>query len=253
MPVSDMTADDEMYGASRKSRGAAKVKLQRYAYVTLLLAALTLAGLAVELLQAGIASQRAERYLQHAQKLDPALSEQARHKAYEAIRRAVERYPVANGEYLDRLGRVIVMQAEASEAEASSRPALEESRDVFRASLAERPLWPWTWLRLAHSKVLLGEFDEELDMALNRANELGRGHADIDRDMARLGFFTWADLSASQRRLTLAAAGRAASHSRQDAELVYGIAKQTGRSIPFCWSLEPALKTQQRICKEDRQ
>lgn len=240
--------------AQRRDSAARAKPAPRQQTVVCLLAlplALLLAGLAPSLLQAGIASQRTERYLQHWQQLGEPPSQRAWAVARQAARRASERYPVANGEYLDRLGRVSLWQPRVPPGDAELRAQREEALAAFRQSLAARPDWPWTWMRLAHAKLALGQLDEEFDLALRRAGELGHGRPEVNRDLAGLGLYAWQALNIGQRTLTLEAAQRAVVHSPQQARLIYDLARRNGRVEPLCWSLTEAVKVQQHICDKE--
>lgn len=241
-------------GAQHRHRAtAAQPAPRRQTAVCLLVLplALLLVGLAPGLLQAGIASQRSERYLQHWQQLGEPPSPRTWALARQAARRASERYPVANGEYLDRLGRVSLWQPGVPAHAAELRAQRQDALAAFRQSLAARPGWPWTWVRLAHAKLALGQLDEEFDLALRRASALGHGRPEVNRDLAGLGLYAWPALDIGQRTLTLEAARRAVVHSPQHARLIYDLARHNGRVEPLCWSLTEAVKVQQHICDKE--
>lgn len=202
----------------------------------------------VPLLSSGVASHQTERVLNAWSDNDslppPSYWEQLHQRAL----RATESYPVANGEYLDRLGRVSLWGA-AINSKAEQR--WQDAIAAFRASVAARPSWPWTWLRLAHAKLHSGQLDHEFDRALHQAARLGAGRADLNRDLARMGFDAWSLLSIEQRALVLSAAGQLARRSEHDASYVYEVASAAGADRALCWALDTAVKTEQRICKEE--
>jgi hypothetical protein len=226
-------------------------RLQKVVCLLALPLALLLIGLALGMLQAGIASQRAERYLQHWQRLGEPPSPQAWAVARQAAQRAQERYPVANGEYLDRLGRVSTWQPLAPLLSTEGQALRREALGAFRRSLAVRPGWPWTWARLAHAKFDLEELDAEFDLALRRASELGHGRLEVNRDLASLGLLAWNDLNIGQRTLTLEAARRTVTHSPQQARFIYDLARSSGQVDPLCRSLEVEVKARQNICDQE--
>lgn len=218
----------------------------RFAAIAGLIGALVIAGLAFSMLKAGIASYRAERYLQYWETLKEAPSESARTKAQEAALEASDSYPVANGEYLDRLGRVYAWNRDA----VPDHDDMVAARMAFERSLEARPDWPWTWVRMVYAKWQLGEVDASFSHALERAIDTGGGHHEVDRELAQIGLRAWADLSVEDRARILKAASRAASHSSENAKFIYAVAQSTGTTAPFCWSLASTLKTRQQICQE---
>lgn len=202
----------------------------------------------VPLLSAGIASHQTERVLNAWSQNDSLPPATYWEQLHQRAARAVEGYPVANAEYLDRLGRVSLWGA-AINSEASQH--WHDAITAFRASVAVRPSWPWTWLRLAHAKLHADQLDHEFDHALHQAARLGAGRVDLNRDLARLGFDAWRKLNIEQRALVLGAARQLARRSEHDASYVYEVASAAGADTALCWTLDTAVKTEQRICKEE--
>lgn len=237
--------------ARKRSRGLFGSALfqQNLIYTSALVAALACIALSVPMTLAGIASGHTERALQQWDQSEEAPSEAYWETTLVRAERAARLYPVASGEYLDRLGRVHAWGTLAKpegETEANMRSSLA----AFNHSLESRTTWPWTWLRIAYTKRALNEMDEDFGVAMAEAARLGEGRVEVSDGLARLGFLSWADLDRDQRAMTLAAAGRAVAHSPAQAKGIYDAALAQGLETPLCWALSNAVKSQQRICKE---
>lgn len=226
-------------------------KVNRLVYASALAVAVGCVGLATPMLLAGVSSIHAERALLQWEGSDTAPTLAYWDLTRSRAERANALYPVANGEYLDRLGRVHVWAGQTEPAVEDAQPSLNAAVVAFRQSTEARPAWPWTWLRLAYGKSALAELDEEFDRALHSAVATGAGRIDVNRSLAALGFGNWAGLSRDQRALILGAAGRAVSHSPEEARRIHALALAAGVERPLCWSLGRAVRTQQQICTEE--
>jgi hypothetical protein len=236
---------------SRRSEPTSQTPLYRAICIGMLPLAALVMSLSWPMMRAGIDSYRAERFLQRWE-TKGAPDAQALAAGREAAQHAIDRFPAPSGEYLDRLGRVFSWENAASpyaavEAEASRQAALQS----YRESLAVRPGWPWTWLRLASIKVRQQAFDEEFAKALSRSSELGAGRIEVDRDLARIGLEGWPSLTTEQRVLTLKAAVRTVGHSYPEAQNLYGLAQRAGLNVPLCWSLSEDIRAKRHICKKE--
>lgn len=200
-----------------------------------------LSGLALlvggsQMTMAGLFAQQAQRQIDawHAAAQAPAGGQWL--LAHNAARKAVAWYPVAQGDYLDRLGRVeswaAVGQPPAG-AESAHRAALEH----YRQALAVRPNWPYTWVGLVESKVALRQFDGELDHAFKHALALGPWRIGVNRDLARIGLQAWPQLNPAQRLVTLQSVSRAAAFSVQERQQVLVLAEQNDLLAVVCRSL----------------
>ncbi|WP_304640983.1 hypothetical protein [Pseudomonas sp.] len=231
-------------GSAAHSRGLPTV------YVCVFAAALSCASLALPMLVAGIASIHSERALNQWESADDPPTRSYWELTLKRAERAVAWYPVANGEYLDRLGRVRAWSTALDPADGDPLSP-EAAVDAFRQSTLARPTWPWTWLRLAYGKSAAGSLDEEFDLALHSAVATGSGRVDVNRALVELGFGQWAALNREQRALVLSAAGRAVSHSTEEAKRIHSLARVAGVEQPLCWSLGRAVRSQQQICTEE--
>ncbi|MNZ99600.1 hypothetical protein D3C78_1189320 [compost metagenome] len=202
------------------------------------------------LLLAGIASYQTQAFLDHWSAKGSEPSPQAWQVAHAAAQRAVDLYPGSNGEYLERLGRVLQWQQfrqpyGAAEAEPSRRAALE----AFRAASAARPTWPNNWVALAYTKLYLRELDDEFAHALKQAQAFGPNRIDVNRSLAEIGLITWPVLDAEQEQDTLEAARRTVAYSQREAQNLLAIAESVGMDFELCESLDAALKDTRKICR----
>ncbi|NIV36152.1 MAG: hypothetical protein GWN58_43905, partial [Anaerolineae bacterium] len=55
---------------------------------------------------------------------------------------------------------------------------------AYRRSVEWRPLWPYTWVRLAYTKLSLLALDDEFDRALAKAARLGPWRIDVNQPLA---------------------------------------------------------------------
>jgi len=214
----------------------------------LLLALLSLSAGACMLL-AGLARYQADAFIEAWEKRGVEPQAQAWNIAHAAAQRAVAFYPVANGDYLDRLGRVQAWRhfrhpVTDLQAQHSRQAALH----AYQASVVARPTWPYTWARLAHTKLLLQQIDSEFDEALNRAFELGPWRIGVNRELMNIGFNAWPKLSENQRLAILKSARRSVLYSTSEARQALKVAQQTGINRMFCTMLDSELKKERDIC-----
>ncbi|MBL1262361.1 hypothetical protein [Candidatus Methylomicrobium oryzae] len=69
----------------------------------------------------------------------------------------------------------------------------------LRRSIRLTPSWPYLWSRLVVSKLVLQQFDEELNGAMERAVNLGRWERSVQYDLALLGLNSWPNLRGKAR------------------------------------------------------
>lgn len=217
----------------------------------LLLAALGLMAMGARMATSGLAHYQTQAFLANwvaaAKEPDP----RAWNIAEEAAQRAVAWYPVANGVYLDQLGLVHNWQHfrqpyGALDARNSRMAAL----DAYRAAVEARPTWPDTWVRLAHTKLYLLDFDAEFDHAMLQASTLGPWRIGINRELTDIGLTAWPQLDTTQRAVTLEAARRTVAYSSNDAKRAEQLANHTAMTEVLCQSLDPSLRAKRGLCQE---
>ncbi|WP_152529118.1 hypothetical protein [Stutzerimonas azotifigens] len=240
----------------RRARSHSRAESQNVTTVTrelptlsVLLVAIGLAITGGRMALAGLASYQAEAFIESWEHEAQEPSARAWRIAEGAAQRAITLYPVANGEYADRLGLVFSWQQYrqpygAAAAQASRRAAL----NAYREATTARPTWPDSWVRLAHAKLYLLEFDAEFHQAMKNAAELGPWRIGINRELAEIGFTAWPQLNQPQRQATLKAAHRTVAYSNSEAKNYYNIAQHTGLSKLLCTSLDDQLKAARKIC-----
>jgi len=211
---------------------------------------LLLLFLAGRLLLAGVSAWQAEDFLKDWNRLGRVPSERAWEVAHEAAQRSVFLFPGANGEYYDRLGRILeARQAQlplgAKEAEASRRAALEAYREATRA----RPLWPYSWTQIAYVKLRLLEFDQEFDQAYARSFELAPWRIQSNALLAEIALRAWPSLDEPQRAQGREAMRRSVDWSRREARQLNRLAVNLGMQWIFCAALEDEQKQRNRICQ----
>ena len=108
-------------------------------------------------------------------------------EAHTAIEQALSLDP-KHPAYLHRMGRLyhIGMLPRLSSVQVF-RERGELSKQYFRDAIAMRRSWPSTWSNLALVKRDLGEFDEEMDLAIEKAVTLGPWEPEVHRMIATTG------------------------------------------------------------------
>ena len=230
------------------SDGARVISWQSISALLVALAAVALLVFGVRLLLAGIADYQAEAFLTDWERTASEPQERAWDVAHDAAQRAIDQYPVADGERLDRLGRIYSWKQFR---QPFAAPVAEESRraalDAYRVSLDVRPTWPFTWARLAHSKLYLQEFDDEFANALSQAFAFGPWQIEINRELTEIGVIAWPRLSTEQQQATLESARRVALYSPADAQRMITLAQQVGRLLQVCEALSAELKASHKL------
>ncbi|WP_116472402.1 hypothetical protein [Zobellella maritima] len=136
--------------------------------------------------------------------------------AEEAARKAASLYPVANGDYLDRLGRVYdwqqINEPIAGEQAKGSR---QQAIHAYRAAIKARPNWPFSHNNLATAKLRQGELDDEFKLAMVNGFTLGPWRQNAYRQTAYLGLVSWHTLNAQQQHTVTKAIHNGLTHTTQ--------------------------------------
>lgn len=235
---------------SRSQTENVKSVTQKGLALVVLLLTLVLVYTGGRMTLAGMASYQAEIFLKDWASKGQEPTPRAWAVAQAAAQRAVDLYPTANGEYLDRLGRVYSWQQftqpyGSPEAQASRLAAL----DSYRAATQARPTWPHTWSRLAHTKLQLVQFDDEFRQALGQASDLGPSRIEVQREVVTIAFAAWPQLSRAERERFLESVRNNVAYGQRDAQRVQALAAQYGLTDTLCNSLDEPTKTTRKLCQ----
>ncbi|OIN07243.1 hypothetical protein [Oceanisphaera psychrotolerans] len=131
-----------------------------------------------------------------------------------AVRKAIALYPLANADYLDRLGRVYDWQHISlpigSEQAHTSR---ERAINAYRYAIAVRPNWPFSHNNLATAKLRQGELDDEFKQAMESGFTLGPWRAIAYQQTAWLGLVSWHTLNEQERKTVTSAIHHGLTHT----------------------------------------
>ncbi len=226
------------------------LSLRQLAFGVLLLACLPLIFFSARMTLAAIYSFQADSFLADWAKTgaepDPAAWEVAR----QAAQSAIDLNPVANGEYYDRLGRIHEWrQHRHLFGDVKAAESRREAVIAYRASLAARPTWPYSWNNLAYAKLRLLELDEEFQTALHQAFKYGPWRLLVNRRIAEIGLIAWPSLDPLTRQLVLESARRTVLDGPGAARALEQEAKRTGMLEVLCATLPDDLKAQRKICR----
>jgi hypothetical protein len=72
--------------------------------------------------------------------------------------------------------------------------------NAYRTALRLRPTWPYAYIRLALIKAHFGEVDDELNIAMQKAYQLGAWESDVLRPTIELGLALWPQLQAKTQQ-----------------------------------------------------
>jgi len=209
----------------------------------LLAAGLLCCFLGIRLLVADTAAWQASRFVEDWSEKGAVSSEQAWLVAEAAARRAVAAAPVPMAVHYDRMGRIQewrhIHLPFGNEAAEDSRLA---AREAYRQALELRPLWPYTWTRLAYIKLRLLQLDDEFEAALRHAAELGPWRPAVNKTVAEIGLIVWLELDSAQRDLVLEAAKRTVMHNRKARTQLLTLAKKLHRLDDVCGAMDSDLK-----------
>jgi hypothetical protein len=202
---------------------------------------------------AGVANYQAEAFMDAWAQVTKEPDERGWQIARNAAQRAAALYPTPNGAYLDSLGRVYGWQQFRH---VYGDPAASVSRHAalaaYRASVAVRPTWPYTWGRLAHIKFFLQEYDGEFDQAFAQTLLLGPTRIEVSRELADIGFGAWMRLNKVQRQVTREAAVRGVAYGSRESTYMLMAALRAGQMRELCRSLSAELKTKRHLCLSEK-
>ncbi len=157
---------------------------------------------------------------------------------YELLQDAQQRVDAAlrffsgNPDLQDIRGQIAELSADRPGISLQERKRLlEDAADSYRAAIAERPLWPYSWANLMTVKDKQGLIDREYRQALNQCAALGPWEPAVQQQMIRSGLKRWSLLSVGDRERILAAMDRAL---RIQPGKLLDIARRFNRPDLFC-------------------
>jgi len=194
------------------------VTLQRTAFIALITLALALALTLVysggRMLLAGSYRYQTDIFLDDWATKQSQPTPEAWQVAQQAAHKAVALYPVANGSYYDRLGRVYDWQQIA---EPMASPAAQQSRQLainaYRQAITSWSQWPFSQLALAATKLRQGELDDEFKQALQNGFTLGPWREQAYQQTAYLGLISWHTLNEQQQQTVTNAIHHGLTHT----------------------------------------
>ena len=223
---------------------------RRLPVLVLLAAGLVCSFLGVRLLVADIFAWQASRFVADWSQRGEVASDRAWLVAETAARRAIGVTPVATAIHYERLGRIyewrdLNLPLGNPDAEQSRVAA----RDAYRRTLELRPLWPYTWARLAYVKLRLLQIDDEFDEALRQAVALGPWRVNVNKTVAEIGLIAWLELDGSQRTLVLEATERTLVLNRRAGQQVMALAARFHRVDDVCAALDREVAEARKVCQ----
>lgn len=152
-------------------------------------------------------------------------------KNYSYAREALDKDP-NNPELLTLMGNIYewnIFQADDYlQNEQNGKLAL----DHYRKAVALRPQWPYTWSSIALLKFKLAEFDQEFELALSNAMDLGPWEPRVQITMAEIGLSAWDKLEYAQKLEIVENVRRGVT---MQAEVMLGILKKHGQLRMVCY------------------
>lgn len=203
------------------------------AFMLLMAAGLLLVGLAMT--GAGVGRLRADAFMTRwvAKSVEPDAASWS--AAREAAGTAVALYPVANGDYEDRLGRVYLWRHYRQPPGAEeARGGREQALAAFERALAARPIAPGTHASLAYTYLYLLRLDEPLARHIALARAQGPWRPDVNRDVAMVGLVAWPSLAPVQRKQVMEAYCAALLVALLPSDPLPALANRAGQSSADC-------------------
>lgn len=153
---------------------------------------------------AGVSKIRAEAFMSHwaKERLEP--DTVAWEVARKAAAASVEYYPVANGEYEDRLGRMYLWRHYkhpfgAKVAQGSRILAM----NAFGRALDARTISPNTHARLASTHLYMLRMSDAFFRHIEIARAQGPWVVEVNREIAEVGFMAWPSLTMESKKNAL--------------------------------------------------
>jgi len=106
-----------------------------------------------------------------------------------------------------------------------------EALSRYRASIKERPTWPYAWFDLTKAKIRAAEIDDEFQTALITSIRLGPNERILQTGVVQLGLLTWHVLNEQTQSIVLKTL---TSAYQREPRKIYQAAKDYQRGKLFC-------------------
>jgi len=147
---------------------------------------------------------------------------------------------------LEEMGTLQLRALRAARDPQLAAAAARSAQLNFRMALLERPTSPFAWANFALSKLYLGEQDDALFRALERAEELGPWEPEAQQTVIFVGLTVWDRLNPAQQAAVVRAMQRGAQ--RNPAKIAE-IATAFARIDLFC-ALDYSGNKHREICSQ---
>ena len=119
-------------------------------------------------------------------------------KVYSYVKAALENDP-NNPDLLSLMGNVYEWNTFNSNEQPYNNQNRKRALDYYRKAVELRPQWPYAWSDIALLKYRMAEFDQEFQMALSNATQLGPWEPNVQKIITEVGLNAWDKLEHSQR------------------------------------------------------
>lgn len=185
-------------------------------------ACLILLALGTSLILSALFSFQANRFLDSWQATAKQPSDKAWNIAFAASEKAIAWYPGDNAAFINAQGRILEWkQFTLPIGDPLARNSRLAALVAYRQATELRPTWPYTWGDLALIKARLGEVDNELLNALNKAFENGPWRSRVLERITQVGLLTWPQLPEQGRQLTLTAIANGINRDQRSANNIW--------------------------------
>lgn len=150
-------------------------------------------------------------------------------------------------DYLQSLGRLYSWAGVFTEDTAQ----LQLGVDYYLRAAQLRPYWPYNWSELAFLKAQMRNYDEQFDLAWDRALSLGQWESKVSLTLLKIGAYRWRELSKEQRQKAYDLFVRELNREGLAGRQALAIVDQYGMRRAWCYATkdEPLSDWAKRVCK----
>ncbi len=114
------------------------------------------------------------------------------------------KYNPFSADYITELGQLYEWIAYTLSLPVDKQKSMLRAKLQYKRAVAMRPTWPHAWANLAYSKMMCGEFDEEMEKAIRAALQYGPWDKGVQRKIAFVVFSSWDNVSDTTHDLLIA-------------------------------------------------